>query len=137
MASGKSNYLIPLMQKLIIGATAFSAPGTVAFALSTAAFTTAATGASMTEVANSGSYARVSTTNNTTNYPVATPTVNANAITWTTATGSWGTILSAYAVDSATYGAGNVLLGADITSKAVGSGDTVSIAAGSFSYGEA
>lgn len=121
------------LQKLILSATAYTAPGTVALALSTAAYSDAATGASMTEVANTGAYARVSQTNNTTNFPVVganTATANATAFTFTTATGSWGTILSAYLVDTATYGSGNVLFGSDITSKTVGTGDTVSVAVG-------
>jgi len=63
-------------------------------------------------------------------YDLPLPTVNGTAITFPTATGSWGTILSAYIVDSATYGAGNVLYGGDLaTSKTVGTGDTVSFAA--------
>lgn len=136
MAGSKSNYLEIIIQKLILGATAFSAPGTVAMALSTAAYSESATGASMTECANSNAYARVSQTNNTTNFPVATPTVNANPFTFPTATGSWGTILAAYLVDSGTYGAGNVLIGADITSHAIAIGDTVNVAASALSYQE-
>lgn len=136
IAGSLSDFLETTLQKLILGATAYTAPGTVALALSTAAYSDAATGASMTEVPNSAAYARVSQTNNTTNFvaPSAnTATTNATAFTFPTATGSWGTILSAYLCDSATFGAGNVLFGADITSKTVGNGDTVSVAVGALS----
>jgi hypothetical protein len=139
MAGSKSDYLETIIQKLILSATAFTSPGTVALALSTAAYTDAATGASMNEVPNSNSYARVSQTNNVTNFPVVganLPTTNATAFTFPTSTGAQGTILSAYLCDSATWGAGNVLVGADITSKVVGNGDTVSVAIGAFSYQE-
>lgn len=135
MAGSKSAYLETIVLKLVLGATAYTAPTTLGIALSTAAYSNGATGASMTEVANANAYARVSQTNNTTNWPAPTgsnpaTSVNGTVITFPTATGSWGTILSAYIVDSATYGAGNVLYGADLaTSKPIGSGDTASFAA--------
>lgn len=137
MAGSKSDYLETIVQKLVLSATAYTAPTTVALALSTAAYSDAATGAAMTEVANSNAYARVAQTNNTTNFPVVaanTATTNATAFTFPTATGSWGTILAAYLCDSATWGAGNVLIGSDITSKVVGTGDTVSVAAAALTY---
>jgi hypothetical protein len=139
MAGSKTDYLETIIQKLILSATAYTAPTVVALALSTAAYTDAATGASMNEVPSANAYARVSQTNNTTNFPVVaanTPTTNAAAFTFPTATGSWGTVLSAYLVDTATYGAGNTLIGSDITSKAVGTGDTVSVAAAGLTYQE-
>jgi len=134
MAGSKSDYLEKKYLDLVLGATAFTAVTPLGIALSTAAYSDASTGASMTEVANSNAYARVSHTNNTTNWPNATGTSpasksNGAAFTFPTATGSWGTVASFYIVDSTTYGAGNVLYGGDLTvSKAITTGDTASFA---------
>lgn len=143
IAGSKSDYLEAIILNLVLGATAYTAATNVAVALSTAAYTDAATGASMTEVTNANAYARVSQTNNSTNWPAATgtaPTTKSNgvAVTFPTCTTStWGTILSAYLVDSATYGAGNVLYGADLTvTKAVTVGDTASFAIGAITVTE-
>lgn len=137
MAGGKSNYLEAKILDLVLGATAFTAPATVYIALSTAAYSDAATGAAMNEVSTSGTaYGRVAMTNNATNWPAAsgtTPTTKSNGTTvaFTQATASWGTVLSFYIVDNATVGQGNVLYGGDLAvSKAVGTGDTASFAVG-------
>lgn len=135
MAGSKCDYLEAIFLKLVLGAVAYTAPTNICIALSTAAFTDAATGAAMTEVPNSNAYARVSQTNNTTNWPTPTGTnpttsVNGVLVTFPTATGSWGTVNSAYLVDSGTFGAGNCLYGGDLAvSKTVALGDTVSFAA--------
>lgn len=135
MAGSKSDYLEKKILDLVLGAVAFTAPGTVYVALSTAAYTDSATGASMTEVSG-GAYARVTVTNNATNWPAASgtnPTVKSNGtvISFPTATVAWGTITSFYIVDSGTLGAGNVLYGGDLTTpKVVGIGDTPSFAVG-------
>lgn len=133
MAGGKSDYLEKKILDLVLGATAFTAPATVYVALSTAAYTDTATGSSMSEVTG-GSYARVTVTNNSTNWPAASgtnPTVKSNGttITFPTATASWGTVNSFYIVDASS--GGNVLYGGDLTApKSVGIGDTPSFAAG-------
>lgn len=141
MAGSKSDYLEAKILDLVLGAVAFSAPGTIYVALSTAAYSDAATGTVMTEVSTSSTgYARVAVTNNLTNFPSATgtnPTLkqNGTAITYPTATGSWGTALSFYFVDAIT--AGNVLYGGDLsTSKAIGTGDTATFGANSISVNE-
>jgi hypothetical protein len=125
----------------ILGGVTYTPPGTIYLALSTAAFTTAATGSSMTEVSSSGTaYARVAVTNNLTNWPSATgsnPATKSNGTVFTfpTATASWGTILSAYLVDASSAGA--TLWGADLTtSKAVLTGDTATYAAGALTITE-
>lgn len=136
MAGSKSDYLEARILNHFLGATASTAPSVTAIALSTALYDDAATGASMTEVSNANSYARVSKTNNSTNWPPASGTgpatkSNGTAITFPTATGSWGNIKSFYIVDSATYGAGNVLYGGDLTSaEDIFSGDTASFEVG-------
>lgn len=143
MAGSKSDYLEARILDHFLGATASTAPSVTAIALSTALFSDSATGASMTEVTNSNNYARVSKTNDSTNWPAASgtnPTTKSNgtAITFPTASGSWGNVKSFYIVDSATYGAGNVLYGGDLTSaEDILSGDTASFAVGDIDVTEA
>jgi hypothetical protein len=135
MSGSKSDYLEAALLNLVLGGTAWTAPATTYIALSTAAYSDAATGANMSEVSSTGTaYARVALTNNATNWPAATgtsPTTKANGavITFTTASGSgWGTVTSFYIVDAAS--GGNVLYGGDLTaSKTITSGDTASFAA--------
>jgi hypothetical protein len=133
MSGSKSDYLEAALLNLVLGGTAWSAPATTYIALSTAAYSDAATGGAMTEVSTTGTgYARVALTNNATNWPSATgtsPTTknNGTVITFPTATGSWGTVTSFYIVDAAS--AGNVLYGGDLgTAKTIASGDTASFA---------
>lgn len=141
MAGSKSDYLEKAILDYLLGGVALASAGTVYIALSTAAYSDAATGASMTEVsATSTAYARVAVTNNTTNWPAATGTspaskANGAAFTFPTATGSWGTVTSFYIVDAAS--AGNILYGGDLTtSKAIASGDTATFAASSITITE-
>lgn len=62
-------------------------------------------------------------------------TQNANAITFATPSGSWGTITSAFVADAST--SGNILMYDNgITDQAVGSGDTVQYAAGAFDFSQ-
>ena len=130
MAGSKSNYLENKLLDAVLGGPAFSLPANVYIALSTAAYSETATGASMNEVSTSGTgYARVAIANNTTNWPAASNGIkaNANAITFPAATAAWGTVLSFYIVDAATNG--NVLYGGDLaSSRTVNSGDTCSFA---------
>lgn len=106
--------------------TAYTAASTIYLALCTADPTDAATGASMNEAANSGSYARTAITFGA----AASRRVTQNAtVTFPAATGSWGTITHWAIVDSNTYGAGNVLAhGSFGSSKSVVSGNTPSVA---------
>lgn len=131
MAGSKSDYLEKRILDHFLGATASTSAATVYIALSTAAYSDAATGSAMTEVAG-GSYARVAVTNNSTNWPAATGTspaskANGAAFTFPTASASWGTVTSFYIVDAAA--AGNIYYGGDLTvAKPVTSGDTASFA---------
>lgn len=134
MAGSKSDYLEGVVLNLVLGATAYTAPTNVYIALSTAAYSDAATGSSITASEPSGNaYTRLLVANSSANWPAATgtsPTQKANgaAFTFTTATGSWGTIASFYIVDNSVNG--NVLYGGDLTaSKAIASGDTATFAA--------
>ncbi len=81
------------------------------------------TGAGLAEPAG-GAYARVSTAAVDWNSAAAGSISNANALTFPTATGAWGTVTHFAVFDAAT--AGNMLSsGALSVSKAVGTGDTV------------
>lgn len=116
----------------------YTAPATIFLALATADPTDAATGASMNEVANSGSYARTAITVGVS----ASRRVTQDAVvTFPQATGSWGTVTHWAITDSGTHGAGNVLAhGAFGTAKVIVSGNTPSVASGEvyveFSAGE-
>ena len=143
MAGSKSDYLEKAILDYLLGATALAVPPTTAtpvyVALSTAAYSDAATGAAMTEVSGNA-YARVAVANNTTNWPASTGTSpaqkqNGTAITFPAATGSWGTVTSFYIVDAAANG--NVLYGGDLSvAKAIASGDTATFAANSITITE-
>lgn len=109
-------------------ATAYTPVATVYLALCTADPTDVATGASMSEVANSGSYARTAIT-----FGVAASrqVAQSGVVTFPASSGAWGTITHWAIVDTATYGSGNVLAhGALSSSVAVVSGNTVSVASG-------
>lgn len=141
MAGSKSDYLEAAILNYLLGGVALTSPGTLYVALSTAAYSDAATGSSMTEVsASSTGYARVAVTNNATNWPAATGSSpatkqNGTAITFPTATASWGTITSFYIVDAAS--GGNVLYGGDLTAtKSIAAGDTATFAAASITVTE-
>jgi hypothetical protein len=108
----------------VTGKTAFTKP-TAYIALFTAAPSDAGGG---TEVSG-GSYARVATTGTDWNAASGGSTSNAAAITFPTATGSWGTVTHFALMDAST--AGNQLAwGALTTSKAFTTDDTAQFAAG-------
>jgi len=94
MASGKSAYLSEKVKNEVLGAVAYTAAATTYTALLTSAAATdldALDGSTISEVSG-GSYARVSLTNNATNYGTITgdnPKVNSTAHTFTTATANW------------------------------------------------
>jgi len=130
MAGSKSNYLENAILDGVLGGPAFALPTDVHIALSTAAYSDASTGSSMTEVAGGG-YARVAVTNNATNWPAAASGSKSNGtvVSFPVASASWGTIISFYICDAAT--AGNVLYGGDLTvQRSVAAGDTASFAVG-------
>lgn len=133
--SAMSDYLEGQVRAHIFRTASFTKPTTLRVALATGATTDAQTGATITEVANSGSYARTGPDPLDANWTGASATDgltdNAAAITFPTATGSWGTVTHIAICDSATWGAGNSLLhGALTASKTVGSGDVFQFAIG-------
>lgn len=127
--SQMSDYLEGQIRAHMFRTATFTKPTVIAIALCTAAPTDASTGATITEVANSGAYARQTLNPLDANWTAASSTDgltdNASAITFPVATASWGTVTHVALCDSATWGAGNMLLyGTLDVSKAVGIGDT-------------
>lgn len=130
MAGSFSNYLEIELLDQIVGKTDYTMP-TAYVALCTADPTDAGTGAAMNEVADANAYARVSTAGADWNAAAAGSISNANDISFTEATGAWGTVTHFAIVDNTTHGAGNVLVhGSLAASKAVASGDTVKFEGG-------
>ena len=133
MAGSKSNYLENAILDHVLGGGDFTRPATVYVALYTVAPTDAGGG---TEVSG-GSYARVSVTNNATNWPAAASGAKSNgtAITFPTASGDWGTVV-AFAILDASSG-GNFLYWGDLlSSRVVNNGDTASFAPGTLDITE-
>lgn len=85
MAGGKSDYLEAATLNERYGGTAFGAPATVYVALFSASPTDAGGGTEL----SGGAYARVSVTNNTTNWPAGNPKSNGTSITYAQATVDW------------------------------------------------
>ena len=107
---------------------AYSPVATVYLALATADPTDAATGGSFSECADSGNYSRKAITFAA---PASRQVLQTGAVTFDQASGSWGTVSHWAVVDNAGHGLGDVLAhGAFVGSKAVGSGDTPSVADG-------
>lgn len=111
----------------VFGNAAYTAPGTLHIGLFTVAPSDTGGGTEVT----GGSYARVAVTNNSTNWPAASGGAKANgtAVTFPTATASWGTVV-AFGIFDAGSG-GNLLAWATLTTnKTIGSGDTASFPIG-------
>jgi hypothetical protein len=108
--------------------SAFTPAAAMYLALCTADPTDAATGASMSEVANSNNYTRKAITFAAAGSRAVAQT---GAVTFNQASGAWGTITHWAVVDNATYGSGNVLAtGAFSSSFAPVAGNTPSVATG-------
>lgn len=141
MAGSKTVYLEKKLLDHVLGKTTYTAPATFYVALSLSPFDPAATGSAMDEVTiGVGGYARVSNTNNTTNWPNATggnPADKTNGIdlNFGTPSTNWGTVRSAYLCDAST--GGNALYGADFTEEqSIISGTLFKIDAGTWSFQE-
>lgn len=122
MAGSFSDYLENELLDHVFGASAYSAPATLYFALSTADPTDDGSGIAEPSGNN---YERVAVTNDKDLWTDAAAGALSNeaAVTFNTASGSWGTITH-FAVFDASSG-GNMIIHGDLTaSKAVGSGDT-------------
>lgn len=130
--AGKTSYLEQKVIDHTNGKTSYTMP-TVYVGLFTATPSDAGGGTECT----GGSYARKSTAGADWNAASGNPATatNANAITFVTATGSWGTATHFGLFDAST--AGNLLRWAALgTSKTIGTGDTASFAAAALTVGE-
>ena len=108
--------------------TAYTPSATVYVALCTADPTDAGTGAAMSEVPNANGYARTAITFSA---AASRRVVQAGAVTFPQASGSWGTITHYALVDAATHGTGNLLApGSFTTSFAPVNGNTPTIPSG-------
>lgn len=112
------------------GGVAYTPPATMYFGLSTTTIQIDGTGA--TEPSGAAAYARVSYTNDKTNWGTASNAslTNTNAVTFTESTGSWGTITYVGIWDALT--SGNIWWYDTLTpSRSVASATTVLFAIGS------
>lgn len=133
MAGSKSNTLENAILDTVLGGPQRTIDATVWAALYTVAPTDAGGGTEVT----GGSYARVSITNNATNWPAASggSKSNGTAISFPQASGSWGTVVAFALHNHAT--ADQPLIWGDLTaSKTVTSGDTAQFAIGGIVYTE-
>lgn len=123
-----TNYAESALVKHITVEAAYTSVANLFLCLCTADPTDAATGASMNEVANSGSYQRTAITFGA----VASRRSTQNAtVTFPQLSGALGTATHWAICDSQTYGAGNVLAhGAFETGKALVTNNTPSVASG-------
>ena len=129
-----ANYAETKIGKAIFQNTTWTAGATLYVALGTAASDSA-----FTEVANSGGYARTAVTMSAANWPedgtILGKFSNNISITSATATASWGTISQVALFDSATYGAGNMIVwNATDTAQAVGNGQAANFAIGAIVF---
>jgi hypothetical protein len=120
-----SNYLENALLNVTLRATSYTAPAAVYVGLYTTDPTDANTG---TEVSG-GSYARTAVTFGA---PSNGVTTNSGAVTFPTATGTWGTVGWIGILDAAT--SGNLLYHTPLTaSKSITSGDIFTISVGNLS----
>lgn len=125
MASGFSDYFEGKVLGYLFGNVAYSLPATYYVGLWTATLSDASTGSTAGEPSG-GSYARVSVTNNSSNFDAVSggATANTNLITFPMASASWGTITYVGICDAST--AGNLIAYAQLgTPISVAQYDTV------------
>ena len=131
MASNIGNSLVQSLLNAAFGGVTYTPPANIYVALFTTTPTSLTAGTGGTEVSG-GSYARISVTNNTTNFPSISGTTRVKTtganITFVTPTATWGTVTGFGFYDAL---AGNWMGGGDLTtSKTINSGDTVTFNTG-------
>lgn len=127
-----SNYLELEILDHVLGNAAYTAPATVyiGLVLTATPCIDTTTGTTVAEPSG-GSYARVSFTNNATNWPAASGGSKSNGVTveFAAATGSWGEVSQFFIADAATLG--NILVYGDLAvAKTITSGDTAKFTGG-------
>jgi hypothetical protein len=132
MAGTWGDYLENEVLDHVFGGSAYSAPSNLYFGLSST--DPGDDGSGVTEPSG-GSYARVNMANNLTNFPAAVGGAKSNgvAITFPTATASWGS-LGYFCIFDAASG-GNFLGGGSLAApKTIDNGDTAEYAIGDFDF---
>jgi hypothetical protein len=126
LEAAPGQYLQPLLLGQIFGATAWTAPATLFIGVSTQAWSTSVTDANLKtgEPTSAGSYARISVTNNTTNFPAATGSNPATSklhisFSFTTSTAAWSSgataLQSVFLADASTLAGGNIIWSGALT----------------------
>ena len=117
------------------GNNSLTVSGTLYVGLATSSMTDATTGITVVEPPTAGTaYARVSVTNNSTNFPNATgtsPTLkqNGTAINFAQCTTNWGTCVDFFFADTPGVATGSIIgWGTLTTPKTISSGDSASFA---------
>ena len=141
--SEMSDYMEGQLIAHLFRTSTFTKPTTIAIALLTTnavdSDTGVFTGGTGVEVTNAGAYARLSgaTLTNPLDANWTAPsagdgqTDNAKTLTFTQATGNWGTVAAMALVDNATYNTGNMWFYTAVdTPKAISTGDTAEFAIG-------
>jgi len=115
MASGLSDYFENQVLGKIFGNQTLTVPGTYYIGLWTATLSDSSTGSTAGEPSGNA-YARVSVTNNGSNWDAVSggATANTNLIAFPMATGSWGTVTYVGICDAST--SGNMIAYAQLTS---------------------
>lgn len=118
--SQMSDYLEGQIRAHLFRTATFAKPTVIAIALCTSAPTDASTGATIPELPNSNGYSRQTLNPSDSNWTAASATDgltdNASAITFGPVTGSdWAQVTHVAILDSATHGAGNLLLYGTLT----------------------
>lgn len=130
-----SNYAQSGLYNHFFRAATFGKPATIAIALVTNTPRENDTGASMAEVANANGYARVTNASGDTYWRHFIPGSGDNLveIAFPTATADWGYVSGVAILDSATHGAGNLLMQGPLpTPRDVKSGDVFRFIVGNF-----
>lgn len=132
--SAMSNYLEKKVLDHILNVASYSAPGTLYVALFTGTAATVKSnleaGTISDEVGNANAYSRTAVTFNAATSGAGS-TTNSADVTFTAATGSWGTVTCVAIMDSGTHGAGNVLIYGELTTaKTITTGDVFKIPSG-------
>lgn len=122
-----TDYMETQLLDHILNDDTWTSPANIYLCLCTADPTDAATGASMSEVANDYSYARTAISFGA---AASRKVIQSGAVNFPQASGgSWGTVSHWAICDNITHGSGNVLAtGGFAASKPVGDGDTPSVA---------
>lgn len=112
-----SNYLEGKLIDHIFRGIEYTMPSVLAVALCTASPNESSTGSTLTEVGNGNGYSRSVLNPNETNWSGVSDgtTHNQQTVSFSPATGNWGTVTSLAICDSSTWGGGNVLFYADLT----------------------